>query len=175
MKELPNSMLKEAQALAEKLKLQPHPEGGFYRETYRSNQVIGQQNLGPDFSGDRNCCTGIYFLLTSETFSAFHRIKQDEMWHFYQGSPLLLHTLSPSGEYRCIEIGADVMNGQNPQYVVEAGTWFGATVKNPDDYSLVGCTVSPGFDFRDFELAARDKLTSLFPEHSKTIAALTRV
>lgn len=167
-------MIQQAEILAEKLGLEPHPEGGYFKETYRSNEVISERELGFNFDGDRNCCTGIYFLLTSDTFSAFHRIKQDEMWHFYQGSPLLLHTLSPAGEYRCTEIGADILNNQHPQFVVEAGTWFGATVKNPNDYSLVGCTVSPGFDFRDFELAERERLTALFPDHSKVIAALTR-
>ncbi|WP_417591151.1 cupin domain-containing protein [Owenweeksia hongkongensis] len=164
----------EVEKLIRHLSLEPHPEGGFYKETYRSKEVITQNSLAANFEGERNCCTGIYFLLTSETFSAFHRIKQDEMWHFYQGSPLLLHTLSPTGDYRCTEIGADVMNGQQPQFVVEAGAWFGATVKNPNDYSLVGCTVSPGFDFHDFELAKRKSLTDLFPNHSKVIASLTR-
>lgn len=167
-------MMKEAQALAGKLNLQPHPEGGFFKETYRSDQVIPHSILGEDFDGDRNVCTGIYFLLTSDTFSAFHRINQDEMWHFYQGSPLMLHIISAKGEYQCIEIGADVLNGQHPQYVVKAGDWFGATVKNENDYSLVGCTVAPGFDFRDFELAERAVLSAQFPQHKEVIASLTR-
>ena len=158
--------MKPAQYWIDHLGLSPHPEGGFYKETYRAGQTIG--------SGDRAVSTGIYFLLRSHEFSHLHRIDADEMWHFYQGSPLLLHTLNPAGEYRCTEIGADVLNGQHPQFVVEAGTWFGATVKNPDDYSLVGCTVSPGFDFRDFELADRDSLSGLFPNHSKIIRSLTR-
>lgn len=76
-------MIQQAEILAEKLGLEPHPEGGYFKETYRSNELISERELGFNFDGDRNCCTGIYFLLTSETFSAFHRIKQDEMWHFY--------------------------------------------------------------------------------------------
>lgn len=167
-------MNQEAQQLIDKLKLEAHPEGGYFRETYRSSEVIPQQVLGQGFDGDRNACTGIYFLLTSETFSAFHRINQDEMWHFYKGSPLLLHTISPEGKYTCTEIGTDVLNGAVPQAVVPAGTWFGATVKEQNSYCLVGCTVSPGFDFRDFELAKSNSLSNLFPEHQSIIDSLTR-
>ncbi len=169
------AMNSEAQKIADKLEMQAHPEGGYYKETYRSAEIVPQSALGSSFDGDRNCCTGIYFLLTSETFSAFHRIKQDEMWHFYQGSPLMLHIISPEGEYSCVKIGSDVLDGQHPQYTVPAGYWFGATVKEESAFSLVGCTVSPGFDFRDFELAERSRLTSLFPKHGSIIAALTRV
>lgn len=167
-------MNKEAQKLIETLGLQAHPEGGYFKETYRSLEIIPQPVLGQAFEGDRNVCTGIYFLLTSDTFSAFHRINQDEMWHFYKGSTLLLHTVSSDGKYKCTEIGIDVENGEVPQAVVKAGTWFGATVKNPDSYCFVGCTVSPGFDFRDFELAEKTALTHLFPQHKEIIARLTR-
>lgn len=148
-----------------RLQLQPHPEGGFFRETYRSDGVI-------DFNGKRNYSTCIYFLLTAETFSAFHRIKQDEIWHFYDGSTIELHQISPGGKHDTILIGANFENGEIPQYVVPAGYWFGATVSG--EYGLVGCTVSPGFDFQDFELAKREKLILAFPELSEIINKLTR-
>ena len=168
-------MSRRIEDIVRKLDLKSHPEGGYYNETYRSNEIIPESVLGHPFEGDRNCSTAIYFLLTAENFSAFHRIHQDEMWHFYQGSPLLLHTISPEGEYECIEIGADIMDGQHPQYVVPAGVWFASEVKEANDYSLVGCTVSPGFDFRDFELAAREDLIKSYPQHSEVITSLTRV
>ena len=141
--------------LVDTLKLLPHPEGGFYKETYRSDAVIPSSVLGSDFIGDRNYCTAIYFLLTSDNFSAFHRIKQDEIWHFYEGSPLYVHVINDKGLYTRHTVGLDIENGSLPQLVVPAGAWFASSVKDKDSYSLVGCTVSPGFDFNDFELADR--------------------
>ncbi len=162
------------QQLVKKLQLEPHPEGGFFRETYRSEGFVSENQLSNGFVGDRNYATCIYFLLVSGNFSAFHRIKQDEIWHFYSGSPILLHTICPNGNYELIEIGNNLDAGEVPQFVVPANYWFASEVKNPDSYSLAGCTVSPGFDFRDFELPSRSELVSLFPEHEKAIARLTR-
>ncbi|NQY05631.1 MAG: cupin domain-containing protein, partial [Flavobacteriaceae bacterium] len=119
-------------------------------------------------------CTAIYFLLTSENFSAFHRIKQDEIWHFYEGSPLYVHVIDPSGKYTRHEVGLDFANGQTPQLVVPASHWFASSVKDMDSYSLVGCTVAPGFDFDDFELADRQELINKFPNHQDIIKKLTR-
>lgn len=161
-------------SIVTKLNLIPHPEGGFYKETYRSEGIINQQVLPNSFEGDRNYCTGIYFLLTSDNFSAFHRIKQDEMWHFYAGSPLLVHVIYPDGSYKAHEVGMDINNNQFPQLVVPAGCWFASSVKNPNSYSLVGCTVAPGFDFQDFELAKRKTLINNYPQHKNIITALTR-
>lgn len=155
----------EIESIIARLQLEPHPEGGFFKETYRSSGEV-------DFNGVRNYSTCIYFLLTSDTFSAFHRIRQDEIWHFYAGSPIELYQISPTGEYHTVLIGNNFENGEVPQYVVPAGYWFGATVH--DGYALVGCTVSPGFDFMDFELAKREDLLSLFPEHDLIICKLTR-
>lgn len=165
----------EAKHIADTLNMLPHPEGGFYKETYRSDGIISENDLDNGISGKRNYATAIYFLLTSDTFSAFHRIKQDEMWHFYKGSPLRLHIISKKGDYSNITIGNDLDKGEIPQFTVNAGDWFAAEVINKNHYSLTGCTVSPGFDFRDFELPKRDKLISLFPEHSEIITKLTRV
>jgi len=164
----------EAQELIQQLELQEHPEGGYFKETYRSEGGIPESVLGDEFSGSRNYSTGIYFLLTSEAFSAFHKIHQDEMWHFYQGSPLTIHMISPDGEYSKQVIGLNFDEDQVPQFTVPKEYWFASEVNNPDSYTLVGCTVSPGFDFRDFELAVKSKLSKLFPQHTKIIERLTR-
>lgn len=156
------------------LNLQKHPEGGYFKETYRSEGVIPSEVLSNDINGDRNYCTGIYFLLTSDNFSAFHRIKQDEMWHFYEGSPLMVHMIDKDGDYSFQKIGLDLEDGQVPQFVVPKGVWFASEVMKPDSYSLVGCTVAPGFNFADFELAKKDSLISKFPKYSKIIDRLTR-
>lgn len=157
-----------------KLNLKPHPEGGYFRETYRDSLKIDKANLGPEYSGNRNCSTCIYFLLTSNAFSAFHKIRQDEIWHFYQGSPIRLHLISPQGEYSNILIGSDLDQGQIPQFVVPKEYWFSGSTINDNDYSLVGCTVSPGFDFDDFELGQRIELISSFPQHREIIEKFTR-
>lgn len=165
-----NQTIKE---LVENLNLLPHPEGGFYKEVYRSEGVIPQANL-QGFDGDRNYCTSIYFLLTSDNFSAFHRIKQDEIWHFYGGSTLYVHIIDADGNYTREEVGMDLKNGEVPQLVVPAGCWFASSVKDENSYSFVGCTVAPGFDFNDFELADRAELSAQFPKHANVIQQLTR-
>lgn len=159
--------------IIKKLDLKPHPEGGYFRETYRSAGEIIPECPGSDYYGKRNFATGIYFLLTSDMFSAFHRIKQDEMWHFYDGSPLELHILSETGKYSTQILGRDLNDGQIPQMVIPGGNWFAATVADANSYTLTGCTVSPGFDFADFELARREEMISRFPQHRKVITKLT--
>jgi len=166
-----NSLLAQ---IIQKLDLQPHPEGGFFKETYRSEGVISAESLDPIYHGERNYSTCIYFLLTSEAFSAFHRIHQDEIWHFYVGSPICLHTISQDGVYTRTMIGSNIENGEVPQHIVSGGSWFGATVIRDNDYSLVGCTVAPGFDFLDFELAKRTELIAKFPQYGEIITRLTR-
>ncbi|MEC3907296.1 cupin domain-containing protein [Tamlana sp. 2201CG12-4] len=165
----------EAEKIANKLNMLPHPEGGYYKETYRSDGEITPNILGTDFTGKRNYSTCIYFLLTSDTFSAFHRIKQDEIWHFYKGAPIMLHIISEKGNYSNVIIGNDLENNEFPQYIVKAKNWFAAEVIGNSTYSLLGCTVSPGFDFKDFELAERAALTSKFPEQKTIIEKLTRI
>lgn len=159
--------------IVEQLNMQAHPEGGFYKETYRSKGIIPQQAL-PQFSDDRSFCTSIYFLLTADNFSGFHRIKQDEIWHFYSGSPLAVHVIDENGIYTKHLVGMDLETNQLPQLTVPAGCWFASSVEKKNAYSFVGCTVAPGFDFDDFELAERDPLTKLFPEHAEIITKLTR-
>lgn len=155
------------------LALKPHPEGGYFKETYRSKGEIKEDSLHADYKGKRNYSTCIYFLLTSDTFSAFHKIKQDEIWHFYDGSPIQLHTISETGKHTENTIGTDLNKGETPQLIVPGNHWFAAKVINKNDYALVGCTVSPGFDFTDFELPSRKELLSKFPQHKELITELT--
>ena len=167
-------MNNEINKLVSSLNLLPHPEGGFYKETYRSNGIINKNALPDYFSGSRNYSTAIYFLLTSDNFSAFHRIKQDEIWHFYQGSPLYVHVIDKHGNYTRYAVGLNIEAGQVPQLVVPAGCWFASSVKEENSYSFVGCTVAPGFDFADFELANYEELASKYPKHRDIIKELTR-
>ena len=164
----------DAEAIITRLKLEPHPEGGYFKETYRSEQYIPASGLPDNYGAPRCFSTCIYFLLTADAFSAFHRVRQDEAWHFYLGSPLKIHAIDPSGNYRETLIGSDLDNGEVPQHVVPGGHWFGATVVEPNGFALVGCTVAPGFDFADFELARRKELIAFFPEHRSIITNLTR-
>ena len=158
--------------LIERLELAPHPEGGWYRETYRSGETITADALPERFGSDRSFCTAIYFLLGKNDVSALHCIKSDEMWHFYAGAPLTVHLISASGEYRTITLGPDLAGCETYQAVVPAGCWFGAEVTGSGDYSLVGCTVAPGFDFADFEMANLDDLLKQFPGHADIILRL---
>ncbi len=155
------------------LELSPHPEGGFYKEVYRSSESIAKAALPERFSGDRSYCTSIYYLLSAGDFSAFHRIRSDEIWHFYAGGPLDLHILH-NGAHTHVVIGRDVRAGQHLQYVVPAGAWFASTPRVGSEYALLGCTVSPGFDFADFEMARREDLISHYPSAATVVTALTR-
>lgn len=161
--------------IVKQLELQPHPEGGYFKETYRSDTQIPKTILGDAFDGPRNVCTGIFYLLESGDFSALHKINQDEMWHFYLGDGLELTQISESGELTTVTIGNDLLKGEVLQYVVPSQCWFGARVVKPNSFALVGCTVAPGFDFNDFILGDRDMLLSKFPEHKDCIESLTRV
>jgi predicted cupin superfamily sugar epimerase len=153
--------------------LQPHPEGGYFKETYRSDEKIKKEALGESYSGDRNCSTCIYFLLTSDKFSAFHRIKQDEIWHFYEGAPLRIHMITEDGEYSEVVVGRYLEAGEEPQYVVKGGVWFAVEVLEDNSFSFVGCTVSPGFDFQDFEMPTRQFLLDKFPKLEHIITSFT--
>lgn len=156
----------------ETLGLTRHPEGGWFRETYRSSESIPADGLPGRFNEPRSFCTAIYFLLERGEFSALHRIKSDEIWHFHEGAPLTVYVFTPNGEKHEILLGRDIEKGQHFQAVVPAGCWFGA--KTAGDFSLVGCTVAPGFDFRDFEMADRADLSSIFPRHAALINQLTQ-
>jgi len=151
------------------LGLEDHPEGGYFKETYRSAEIVLNRN-----GKERAASTGIYFLITQEAFSAFHKIESDEMWHYHAGDALEVIMIHENGEVEVLNVGPDIEKGQRLQAVVPAGCWFGSRVVEGGDYSLVGCTVAPGFDFEDFVLANRVELTNEFPQHADLIESLTR-
>jgi predicted cupin superfamily sugar epimerase len=154
------------------LDLKPHPEGGFYKETYRAAESIPGTALPHRFEGARNFSTAIYFLLRSQDKSLFHRIKSDELWHFHAGSALAIYVLTETG-LTIHKLGCRVDEGEALQIVVPANTWFGAKVIDDNAYALVGCTVAPGFDFQDFEMATTSQLLNDFPKHEEAIRQLT--
>jgi len=164
----------DAKYWSAKLDLQRHPEGGFFKEMYRSAEQVKKEHLPTRFTGPRSFGTGIYFLLEGQDFSAMHRLRSDEMWHFYTGSPLTVSVIAENGEYSEIILGDDPGLGQVFQAVVPAGSWFGSRVSIPSSFSLVGCTVTPGFDYEDFEMADRASLQETFPQHADIIRQLTR-
>ena len=154
--------------------LQPHPEGGWYAQSYRSSEIIPAAALPDRFGGDRVFSTAIYFLLEQGNFSAFHRIKSDECWHFYQGDPLEVFIIGLEGQLTIITLGPDSSRGQLFQYVVPANCWFASRPAKESKFCFVGCTVAPGFDFADFELAEQSNLCSEYPELSDLIRELCR-
>jgi hypothetical protein len=164
----------DAQTWIDRLGLEPHPEGGYYRETYRSDETLPAAALPDRFDDGRDVAALIYFLLPADSFSALHRIRQDEAWHFYAGAPVTLHQIAPDGAYATCTLSRTVDEGHRPHAVVPAGTWFGATVDADDGYALAGCTTAPAFDFADFELADRAALVDAYPQHRSLIERLTR-
>ena len=130
----------------------------------------------PEYDGPRHACTAIYYLLTGELFASFHKMKSDELWHFYAGSSLTLHIIETgSGRLRQVTLGANIDNGESFQVVVNSGSWFAASINGHDSYSLVGCTVSPGFDYHDWELADTETLVQMYPAHKLIIEKYSRV
>lgn len=152
--------------LVEKLQLMPHPEGGYYAETYRSEWEVTTDH------GSRSLTTCIYFLLTSDNSSKFHQIKSDEMWFFHEGSPLTVHVFSDKG-YEKLLVGPSDQEGHLPYQLVKSGVIFGSTVDQEDSYSLVSCVVAPGFDFEDFRLVSKEELMEKWPEEIDIIHRLT--
>lgn len=157
-----------------RLQLQPHPEGGFFKETYRSSGSLPSQCLPQNFGGDRSYSTAIYFLLQQGDYSAFHKIESDECWHFYEGGALLIHVIDGEGYYTCIRLGKKIDGGEVFQFVVPAGNWFASEPAPGTDFTLVGCTVAPGFDFADFEMANAEALSKEYPQHHSLIHRLCR-
>ena len=156
------------------LRLQPHPEGGWYRETYRAKEGIAQAALPSRYRGPRAFSTAIYFLLAGREFSAFHRLHSDELWHFYHGAPFLVVDLAPDGKLTEHKLGLHPGRGELPQILVPRGHWFAARITSRRGFTLLGCTVAPGFDFADFEMAERAQLCAQFPRHTKLITSLTK-
>jgi predicted cupin superfamily sugar epimerase len=160
--------------LIQQYNLQPHPEGGWYKQTYKSTEKIDADALPKRFGASRSFSTAIYFLLEQGNFSAFHRIKSDECWHFYAGDPLLIYIIQQNGELEIISLGNDHEKGQKFQYVVPANCWFASRPAAGSVYCFVGCTVSPGFEFEDFELADAGTLSNEYPQHTMIIKELSR-
>lgn len=156
-----------------KLDLQAHPEGGYFKEVYRSSQSIGQQSLPKYYHGDRVFGTSIYFLLTSDSVSNFHRLSSDEIWHYHFGGRAQIHMINGEGTYSAALIGQPNADGINFQAIIPRDTWFAAEIIE-GDYILVGCTVAPGFEFEDFELADRNRLSSAYPQHQTLIERFTK-
>lgn len=156
-----------AKNLIQKLELQPHPEGGWYRETYRSAETMTNKN-----GEKRNVCTAIYFLLEGNDKSHFHRIQSDETWFFHCGEALEILMIEGSN-LRKVLLGNDILKGEMPQVTVPAQTWFAASIKTEAGFSLVSCTVAPGFDFADFELGKRETLLIQFPGLGEVITSFT--
>lgn len=152
----------------EALQLQPHPEGGHYAATYRSSEAIPQAALPPRFTGSRVFSTAIYYLLQGHEFSAFHRIKSDELWHFYDGCCLDILVLKQGKAAEMLRLGPPGKGGSFQQ-MVPAGCWFAARPVDAAGFTLAGCTVAPGFDFADFELAQKNRLLHEFPQHKEWI------
>ena len=159
----------DALALVTRFGLAAHPEGGFYRETFRSPRGIP----GPRDGERRSASTAIYFLLPAKTFSALHCVAADEVWHHYDGDPLDLHLLDEATGHRVVRLGHDFSAGEVPQAVVPAGV-LQAAVPIGERYAFCGCTVAPGFDFADFAMPSRGELLTRFPRYEAIIRSLTR-
>lgn len=151
------------------LGLTPHREGGYYKQSFHSTESISDQEVSINFDGNRKLYTSIYFLLTSKDISHFHRLKSDELWYYHAGSPLTIHVIEENGEYKEIKLGLNLDKGEVPQALVPKNTIFGSSVMDPDTFSLVGCMVSPGFEYKDFELFTQEELLVKYPQHEDVI------
>jgi len=165
----------KAKYYIEKLDLMPHPEGGYFKEIYRSEEIYPADHLPKRYGGSRCFSTSIYFLLEGEQVSTFHRLKSDELWHFYDGSPLKIFIINSSGKKEEILLGNNLEKNENSQVVVTKGNWFGAEVMDKSSFTLLGCTVAPGFDFSDFEAGKRLELIKQFPAFENLILKLTQL
>ena len=153
------------------LDLVPHPERGFYTETYRATARV----RAPSHSGERCAATAIYFLVTADQpVTSLHRLKSDEVFHLYEGGPLEILRLAPDGRWDVPRLGLDLAAGERPQVVVPAGTWFGTILSAGAAHCLVGCTVAPGFEFADFELAEGPELEARYPAAAERIRQMRR-
>lgn len=163
-------MLKTAEYWIKKLQLTVHPEGGYFRESYRSAEIISKNSLSGNFMGDRNFSTAIYYLLQGDNISTWHKIKSDEMWHYYDGSSAInIHVLSKNKGHEILKLGRNLDHKENLQAVVPANTWFAARLEKPNSFALAGCTVSPGFNFADFQMADEVELIKNFADYKEII------
>lgn len=166
-------MKRTANYWIKQLKLDKHPEGGWFKEIYRSEELVNADALPESFSGSRNFSTSIYYLLEGKDFSSFHRIKSDEIWHYYDGDSAIEILSIQNGTLKKHYCGNNPDKNEQLQVIIPKNTWFAARLFNSKGYALAGCTVSPGFHFDDFEMA-RKKLMEDYPNLKKEIASLTR-
>jgi len=155
------------------LELAPHPEGGAFREAWRASELVAAPALPPRFGGARSLGTAIYYLLAAGERSRLHRLQGDELWHHYDGGPLVLHVFHAGVGYRRRLLGTDTARNEEPMIAVPHGSWFGAEVGEGAAFALVGCTVAPGFEFTDFELGERAALLAEFPAQRALIERLS--
>src|SRR5262249_52915759 len=150
-----------AEEIRKRLKLQPHPaEGGYFAETYRSEHLLAPEALAAGYPGARSVSTAIYYLLTSDSFSAMHRLRGDEIFHFYLGDPVELLQINANGAREVFVLGQDIVSGMKLQHVVPGGAWQGSRLRAGGKYALLGTTVAPGFDYQDFEIGGREELVA---------------
>ena len=162
----------------EKLDLEKHPEGGYFKEVYRSDEFLEKENLPARFHGKRCFATSIYFLLNNDNISSFHRIKSDETWHFYYGNPVIIYIIDEKENMLTVSLGNNPEKGEVLQFTVPKNCWFAASISDENKetdfgYCLVGCTVAPGFDFDDFEIGGRENLLNDYPRYSQLITKHT--
>ena len=164
-----------AEEIIKILNLQAHPlEGGYFFETYRSAHSTAEEHLPPGYDGRRSVGTAIYFLLTGTDFSEMHRLKGDEIFHFYSGSAVEMLQLFPDGSARKVLIGNKIEHGEHPQVVVPAGIWQGSRILAGGEYTLLGATMAPGFAYSDYQSGNRQELMRQYPQFAELITLLTR-
>jgi predicted cupin superfamily sugar epimerase len=163
----------EAEEIVKKLNLSPHPEGGYFSEIYRNEEIIPQNHLPARYDGERKYITSIYFLLKGDNISHFHILKSDEIWYFHSGAPIIAHKISEDGKYEKEILGINFAAGEKPQVIFKRNTWFAAEVFDKESYTLIGCAVAPGFEFSDFKLGDRNELILKYPDHKEIIERLT--
>ncbi len=157
------TLKKDAIQLIKRLRLKKHPEGGYFKETYIADTIV---NL-VGYDKPRPISTAIYYMLVGDQFSAFHRMKSDELWHHYMGGSLTVYAIDNNGKLSKIKMGKS--RSEAAQVAIKANTWFAASLNDKKSYCLLGCTVSPGFDYRDWELGKRDELIKRYPQHRRII------
>ena len=162
----------KAKQYIKQLQLEKHPEGGYFKEVYRSGELILPEHLPARYKSSRNYSTSIYFLLEEKQFSAFHLLQSDELWHFYDGCPVIIYIINQGGKLTIKKLGKK--KDCELQLTIEKQNWFAAEVEDKKSFSLFGCTVSPGFEFEDFKMGRRDELIKNFPLHSDLIKRLTK-
>jgi predicted cupin superfamily sugar epimerase len=156
------------------LNLKPHPEGGYYSETYRCKETLEPGQLPVRYPSKRSFNTAIYFLLTADSCSRMHRLQTDEIFHFYLGDPVTMLQLYPDGSSKTVMLGSNIISGESPQVIVPKNIWQGSFIAEGGKFALLGTTVSPGFDFEDFEYGGREKLIAEYPAQKDLIVRLTK-